>query len=103
MHFVILGEHEAHDCPTSNSKTKALMLEVASQIPKYAEQNGVRIVSGPFANREHITVAVVEADRAENVDAFIVASRLAQWNRVRVIPSHPLQDAMSELEGPSLF
>ena len=50
MHYVILGEHTAEVCPTSNAKTRALLLEIGPQIPKIAEQNGVTIVSGPFVN-----------------------------------------------------
>ena len=104
MHYVIIGEHSAEVCPTSNAKTKALLLETGPQIPKIAEQNGVTIVSGPFVNREHTTVTIVESDRAEAVDAFLVQSRLAQWNRVRVIPSLPMEEGMKDVaEGTPLF
>jgi uncharacterized protein with GYD domain len=104
VHYVILGEHSAEVCPTSNAKTKALLLEVAPQIPKIAEQNGVKIVSGPFVNREHTTVVIVESDRAEGVDSFIVQARLAQWNRMRVIPSLPMEEGIKDVaEGASLF
>lgn len=104
MHYVIIGEHSAEVCPTSNAKTKALLLEMAPQIPKIAEQNGVTIVAGPFVNREHSTVVIVESDRAESVDAFLVQARLPQWNRVRVIPSMHIQEGMQDIvEGTSLF
>lgn len=104
MHYVIIGEHSAEVCPTSNGKTKALLLEMAPQMPKIAEQHGVNIVAGPFVNREHSTVVIVESDKAESVDAFLVQSRLPQWNRVRVIPSMHLQEGMKDVEeGVSLF
>jgi uncharacterized protein with GYD domain len=104
MYYVILAEHVAHECPTSSARTKALMEEIAPQIPKIAEQHGITIASGPFVNREHLTVVVVQADRAENIDRFIVESRLHQWNRVRVIPSLPMEEAMKDMEEvPSLF
>jgi uncharacterized protein with GYD domain len=74
------------------------------QIPKIAEKNGVTIVSGPFVNREHISVVIVEADRAESIDRFIVESRLHQWNRVRVIPSLPMAEGMKDMDAvPSLY
>ena len=44
MHYVVLGEHSAEVCPTSNAKTRALMLDIAPQIPKIAEKNNVKIV-----------------------------------------------------------
>ncbi|HUC36719.1 MAG TPA: hypothetical protein VMR97_06305 [Acidimicrobiales bacterium] len=104
MHYVILGEHSAEVCPTSNAKTKALLLEMAPQIPKIAEQNAVKIVSGPFVNREHTTVVIVESDRPEAVDSFLVQARLHQWNSLRVIPSMPMEEGIKDVaEGVSLF
>lgn len=104
MYFVILGEHGPDVCPTSNSKTRELLLEIAPQIPAIAEKNAVTMVSGPYVNREHLTVAVVEADRAEDLDRFLVESRLAQWNTVRVLPSLSMQDGLAELsEMPAVF
>jgi uncharacterized protein with GYD domain len=104
MHFVVLGIHSAEVCPTSNAKTKALLLETGPQIPNLAEKHGVNIVAGPFANREHVVVVIVETDRAEALDSFLAESRLSQWNQVRILPSVPMQEAIQELqEAPSLF
>jgi 2,4-dienoyl-CoA reductase-like NADH-dependent reductase (Old Yellow Enzyme family) len=64
----------------------------------------VNIVAGPYANREHMVVTIVEADRADALDSFIVDSRLSQWNQVRILPSVPMQEAMQELqETATLF
>lgn len=38
MHFVVLGVHSAEVCPTSNAKSRALLMEMGPQIPKLAEQ-----------------------------------------------------------------
>ena len=104
MHYVVIGEHSAEVCPTSNAKTKARLLEMAPQIPKIAEKNGVKILSGPYVNHEHITVVIVETDRPENLDAFLTESRLPQWNSMRVIPSRPIAEGVAELDAsPSLF
>jgi uncharacterized protein with GYD domain len=104
MHFVILGTHTAEVCPTSNAKTKALLLEIGPQVSDLAEKHGVNIVAGPFANREHTLVAIVETERPEALDSFLVDSRLPQWNSVRILPSVPMQEAMQELqEATSLF
>jgi uncharacterized protein with GYD domain len=50
---------------------------MAPQIPAMAEKHGVNIVAGPFVNREHTVVVVVETDRAEALDSFLVEARLA--------------------------
>ena len=99
MHFVVLAEHTAEVCPTSNAKTM-----VGPQVPGIAENNGVNMVAGPFVNREHVIVAILEADTAEAVDGFLVESRLAHWNTVRVLPSHSIQEGMEEIQsGTPLF
>jgi len=104
MHYVLLAEHSAEVCPTGNAKTKALLLEIGPQIPKIAEKNGVDIVAGPFVNREHTVVVVVETDRAEGLDAFLVESRLPQWNTVRVLPSLTMEEGMNDIaQGTALF
>lgn len=104
MHYVVLGVHSAEVCPTSNAKTRALLLEMAPQIPQIADQHGVNIVAGPFVNREHTTVVIVETERSEALDAFLVATRLHQWNRLRILPSFPIQEGMKDVqEGTSLF
>jgi hypothetical protein len=104
MHFVLLAEHTAEVCPTSNSKVRDMLLEVGPQIPSIAERNSVKILAGPFVNREHVTVVVVEADKADEVDAFLTESRLNQWNSVRVLPSLPIEEGMAHLQDqPPLF
>jgi hypothetical protein len=99
MHYVVLGIHNPEICPTANAKTRDLLLQTAPQIPKIAEASGVKIVAGPFANREHTTVLIVEAKSGEDLDSFLVESRLPQWNTVRVIPSLPMDEAMKEVEA----
>jgi uncharacterized protein with GYD domain len=99
MHFVLLATHSAEVCPTSNSSTRDLMMQTAPEIPNIAERTGVRIVAGPYVNREHVTVAVVEAESSEAVDRFLVEARLSQWNAVRVLPSLPIQEAMEDLQA----
>ena len=104
MHYVVLASHSAEVCPISNAKSKALLLDVGPQIPAMAEKNGVKLLAGPFVNREHLSVVIAEADRAEDIDAFIVESRLAHWNTVRVLPSHTIEEGMKEIaEGQSVF
>ena len=104
MHFVLLAEHTAEVCPTGNARTRQVLQEIGPQVPEMAQKAGVTIVAGPFVNREHVTDAVVEADKADDVDRFIVDTRLNQWNSVRVLPSTPMQQALAELESqPAMF
>jgi hypothetical protein len=99
MHFVLLGTHSPDICPTANARTRTLLLETAPLIPKVAEEAGVTIVSGPFVNREHTTVVIVEADSGEALDRFLLGSRLPQWNSIRIIPSLPMAEGIEEVEA----
>lgn len=104
MIFVLLAEHNAEVCPTSNKTTRDLMLQTGPEVPAIAERAGVKIVAGPFVNREHVAVAIVEADSGEAVDEFIVGTRLHQWNSMRVLPSKTIEEGMKDIqEGESLF
>lgn len=104
MHFVVVGTHPPEICPLSNAKTNALLLEIGPQIPTIAKQHGVNIVAGPFVNREHMTVVIVEAERADDLDDFLEASRLHQWNQLRILPSFSMEEGMRDLqEATTLF
>ena len=104
MQFVLLAEHTAEVCPTSNTKTRDLLLQTAQDIPGIAQRNGVNILAGPLVNREHIVVVVVEADRSEAVDRFLVEARFPQWNSVRILPSQSIEEGMKDVqESTPLF
>jgi hypothetical protein len=97
VHYVLVGSHSPEICPTSNSKIRELLLQTGPNIPKIAEKAGVKIVAGPFVNREHTTVLIVEASSGEALDQFIVESRLPQWNSVRVLPSLPMEEGLKDI------
>ena len=98
MHYVLLATHSPDTCPLSNSKTKELLLQVAPDIPNIAQKFGVTLVAGPFVNREHTVVTIVEADSAESVDQLLAESRLGHWNSVRVIPSLTMEEGIEEIQ-----
>jgi hypothetical protein len=103
MHFVVIGTHTAEVCPSSNAKTRAMLMELGPQIPKLADEHGVKIVAGPYINREHVTITVAETDSAESLDAFLFASRLHQWNQLRIMPSHTMEQGMKEIAEETSF
>ena len=99
MHFVLLASHDAAICPTANTKTRELLLTRAPEIPALAKRLGVNLVAGPYVSREHLTVVIVEAAKAESVDQFISESGLAQWNSVRILPSLTMEEGMKEVQS----
>jgi hypothetical protein len=51
-----------------------------------------------------MAVVIVETDRADGLDDFLVDSRLSQWNQVHILPSRSMQEALTEIQdGTSLF
>ncbi|AQS72067.1 hypothetical protein B1H29_18545 [Streptomyces pactum] len=75
------------------------MLKTAPDMPNLAQKAGVDIVAGPFVNREHTIVAVVQSDKVENVDRFLMEARLPQWNRVRVLPSLTMEEGLADIQA----
>lgn len=92
MIYVLLADHNPEICPTANARVREMMLKTVGDIPNLAKRLGVKIVSGPWANREHLSVLVAEAEKADALDRFVADSGLSQWNRVRVIPSVLMMD-----------
>ncbi|GAA0409319.1 hypothetical protein [Streptomyces luteireticuli] len=104
MLYVLLATHSPEACPTSNSRTKELLLQVAPDIPGIAEKSGVTILAGPFVNREHMVIVITEAEKSENLDRFLVDSRIAQWNRVHILPSLKMEEVLDQVrESESVF
>jgi hypothetical protein len=104
MLYVLLGEHSPETCPMSNATNRDLMVKGAPEFPHLAKRLNVKVVAGPFANREHVLVVVLESEKSEAVDEFIRESGLAQWNKVRILPSVPLEEGMKEIaNSKSIF
>ena len=90
--------------PHKQREDKGAVAADRARDPNIAQRNGVTLVSGPWVNREHVVVVVVEADQSEAVDRFIVESRLMQWNRIRILPSLSMEEGMKDVqEAKSLF
>lgn len=99
MHYVLIAEHSPDICPTANARIREIMVTNSPEIPKIAERNGVTIVAGPFVSREHITVVIAQAKTGEDLDRFLLESRLPQWNSVRVIPSLPMPEGLEDIKS----
>jgi uncharacterized protein with GYD domain len=76
-----------------------LLLKTAPEIPSIAEKAGVKFIAGPYVNREHTIVVIVEADKAENVDQFLLETRFGHWNSVRVLPSLTMEEGIKEVQA----
>jgi hypothetical protein len=98
QYFVRL-EHTSDQCPTANSKTRERMLKGAPEVPVLAQKLGMKFIAGPLVlGSEHVTIAVVEAEKIETVQDFLLLSGLPQWNSVTVSAVKSLEDSMKDLE-----
>lgn len=78
MQYVLLAEHAAEICPTSNGKMREVLKKSGGEVPGVAKKHGVKILAGPFVSE--------------------------QWNKVRIIPVQTLEAGMKELDHmPPLF
>jgi len=97
--YVVRLVHTADQCPMSNSKTRARLVAGAPELPKLAQKLGIKFVAGPLAlMTEHESLTVVEAEKIETIEEFIVQSGMIQWNTAKISPARPLADAMSHFD-----
>ena len=92
--YTLWLSHTSDQCPAANSKVRALVEKGLPEMPKLAEQIGVK-----FLASEHDAVAVVEAQTVEAVNELVMRSGMVQWNSVRVYVATPMADALAELKN----
>ena len=97
--YVIHSKHQSDQCPTSSARVRAFVQKSMADTMRLAEEGGIRLVAGPYVmGSEHESLAVVEADRIEQVNEFAQRSGMIQWNTVRISPAMPMQEALGELD-----
>jgi hypothetical protein len=104
MQFVIIADHSADMCPTSNSKIREMMRQGSKEIPGLAAKLGVKIITLNVFGPDHRSLAVVEADDIDAVRNFVVESRLIQWNTVSIHATYTLEEALAMADKlPAIF
>ena len=97
--YVIRLSHTSDQCPTANAKVRERVQEMGPNIAKISERLGIKIVAGPLIlGAEHEGLAILETDRVETVNDFLVETGLVQWNSVRVSMAQQLADALAEID-----
>jgi hypothetical protein len=96
--FAVIAEHPPNLCPTSNTRTRQMLKEGASQIPQLAEQLGVVIGTLRIFGPDHVILAVVEADDIDSVRGFALQSGLMQWNTVKIHATYSIEDAVAMVD-----
>ncbi len=104
--YVILADHSADICPSSNARSRARAIEGLGQgLPTLSADAGVTFLTGPLhLDPGHRTVSVVDAPNIEAVTQLVYATGLSQWNTVEVCPTTPVADMMANLDAfPIVF
>lgn len=97
--YVVRLSHPPESCPTANSKVRDLILKQGPEIPKIADRLGLKIVAGPLVmGSEHESLAIVETEKVETVNDFLIETGMVQWNTARVSMAQPMADALAELD-----
>ncbi len=93
--YVILAQHRADNCPTSNAKVLKRAQDMAGQIGALLTKHKVKMLSGPhIMGLSHKMVVVVDAPSVEAVRDFGMDAGLVQWNEVEVYPSWSMEEAL---------
>ena len=104
--YVILADHAADICPSSNAKVRARAMEGMGQLlPKLAKEAGVVFQVGPLhLDPGHRTISVVEAPNIEAITQLVYDIGFSQWNTVEVCPVRPVSDLMANVDSfPIVF
>jgi len=97
--YVVRLEHTSDQCPGANAKVRERVLKGTPEIPKVAQKLGIKILVGPLVlATQHQSFAVVETDKIETVNEFVLQTGLMQWNTVEVTTVKPFEEAMKDLE-----
>ena len=104
MQYVVFAEHAPEFCPTSNAKIREMMKQGTQEIPKLAEQLGMKLITINVFGPDHVVMAVVEAGDIETVREFVMQSRLVQWNKTRIHATWSLEEALAKADAlPTMF
>jgi hypothetical protein len=104
--YVILAEHTADICPSSNAKSRARAIEGMGQnLPKLAEAASITFELEPLhLDPGHRTISVVDAPNIEAVTRLVFDTGLSQWNTVEVVPTTPVSELMMNVaDFPIVF
>jgi hypothetical protein len=97
--YVVKLQHTSESCPSANAKARERLVKGAPEIPKMAQKLGIRFVAGPLVlGSAHESIAVVETDRVETVEEFILQTGLMQWNTIHVYAAKTLEDSMKDMD-----
>ncbi|HEX5268019.1 MAG TPA: hypothetical protein VFW24_14735 [Acidimicrobiales bacterium] len=98
--YVILADHSADICPSSNGRSRARAQEGMGQLlPKLSKEAGVVFQVGPLhLDPGHRTMSVVDAPNIEAVTQLVFDSGMSQWNTVEVCPVRPVAELMAEVD-----
>jgi uncharacterized protein with GYD domain len=104
MQYLIVAEHPPQLCPGANEKVRTLALEGANEIPALAEKLGVQVLATYVPMTSHLVYVAVEAEDANSVREFAWQGRLAQWNKVEILQTSTLEEALTRVqELPTVF
>ena len=97
--YVLLGQHSADLCPTSNAKSRKLAEDLGANLASLAGKHNVKPVGVYVLGLTHKMVALLEAPNAEAVRAFGMEGNLVQWNSVEIHPAWTMEEALKETQA----
>jgi len=95
--IVLEMTHPPDQCPSANSTIRKLSANLRDEMPKLSKKFGLKFVAGPYVTNEHRMVAIVEAQKVENVSDFLLESGLLQWNTTHMTPAQPIEEGLERI------
>ncbi len=90
--YGIYGSHTTEACPLFNEDNRKLLLQIASNIEKTANEYGVKVISAYHSGLEHTFLWIVEAENAHSIQDLMVETKVAKFNATKIVPLRTLQN-----------
>jgi len=87
--------HPPDQCPSANSTIRKLTSN--ADLPKMAKKHGIRFTAGPVVTNEHRMFAMIETEKVESVNEFLIDTALLQWNTIEMIPAQPMEEGLKQI------
>jgi hypothetical protein len=98
MEFVVIADHAAADCPSSNGKVRKMMKEAVGKLPALAKSLGVEPVYMGAPMVDHKMFMVLRAPNFEAVRNLMIKSGMVQTNTSHIYPTVSIEEALKITE-----
>jgi hypothetical protein len=97
--YGIYGSHTTESCPLYNTENRNLILDAHDQLKNHSSKNDVILLQQYHSALEHTFTWIVDAKEAHSVQKFMIDSRWAKFNAVKIVPLSSYEHLIEVCKG----